>query len=640
LALKDGKINLHKMNGVKIAVPVSKMSVEDLEYVERITGVSLDEDKPLSDIKRQQARGSQKDSNVSGVTIERPAKPEYDWFQFFLSCDVAVGLCERYAQAFQKDSMDESVIPDIDATVLRNLGIREGDIIKIMRFLDKKYARSAAKRGVSFGGEDVISPDGDSGGLFSGPGGTLRNNTRKGRPAPAVQTNDVVDPKAFSQEPKSVPESVPTPLASVPTPTEKDKVRGGFDDDAWDVKPARQQPQAASAQSSQPTPAPAPAPAPIPPALTGSMSDLSLLSQPLEPIKVQPTAPPQQTQVIPTPQPVQQPQQPQQPQPPQVTPSFFTGIGAQQTGLPPQQTGLPAQFNGQMNQLNSLNSGLNIARQRPAPPQTFQTQGSLMIPAPPARPGSAPQANQQSTFSLPPLQPQNTGIQTSSGFQTQIAPPGQSLNELRMQQSYTGFNGPQQNMGMIGQPQNFNQFNPGMQQQPTVMQQQPNGFQYPMQPSMPQQNFNGGGPFADPRNQQFSPIQPQPTGFQSSFPPQQYPQPTGVNSFLPPALQPTPTGMQSQNGFNPTPNGFSSFNPPPIPPIPQQNTIQPLLPQKTGPPPPVRFGVTGDTKKLMPQATGRRANLSQASKHLYLLRSNEYWLMLQLHKIHLDFRPW
>jgi len=50
--LKDGKINLHKMNGVKIAVPVAKMSVEDLEYVERITGVSLDEDKPLSDIKR------------------------------------------------------------------------------------------------------------------------------------------------------------------------------------------------------------------------------------------------------------------------------------------------------------------------------------------------------------------------------------------------------------------------------------------------------------------------------------------------------------------------------------------------------------------------------------------------------------
>jgi len=198
------------MNGVKIAVPVVKMSVEDLEYVERVTGVSLDEDKPLSSIKRQQtqrkADGSRDSapSSGAGATVEPSRKPEYDWFQFFLSCDVAVGLCERYAQTFQKDSMDESVLPDVDATVLRNLGIREGDIIKIVRFLDKKFARSGGRRNVSFGGEEVI--DGEpSGGLFSGPGGTLRNNTRKGRPAPAVQTNDVVDPKQFSQESNDTP---------------------------------------------------------------------------------------------------------------------------------------------------------------------------------------------------------------------------------------------------------------------------------------------------------------------------------------------------------------------------------------------------------------------------------------------------
>lgn len=589
LALKDGKINLHKMNGVKIAVPVSKMSIEDLEYVERVTGLSLDEDKPLSDIKRQNARNKQNasPSGGAGVTIEQPpAKPEYDWFQFFLSCDVAVGLCERYAQAFHKDSMDESVIPDIDATVLRNLGIREGDIIKIMRFLDKKFSRSGAKRG------DAGSPDGGEGGLFSGPGGTLRNNTRKGRPAPTVQTNDTVDARAFSQEPKSA--GIATPLASAPTPLEKDTARSGFDDDAWDVKPSRQ-PQAAPSQPTQPISVP------LPPALTGGMSDLSLLSQPLEPIKVQPTAPPVLQQAL----------QPQAP--PQVTPSFFTGIGAQQTGMPQQQTGAQPQYNGQMNQMNSLNAGLNMARQRPVPTQNFQTQSSLMIPAPPTRPGSAPNANQQSGFSLPPIQSQSTGVQNSAGYQPNLAAPGQSLNDLRMQQQYTGY---QQNMAMTGQQQNFNQFNPGMQQQPTGMQQQPTGLQqYPMNTGMPQQNFNVAGPFADPRaSQQFNPIQPQPTGFQSSFPQQQFPQPTGVNSFLPPALQPTPTGFQPQNGFNSAQNGFNSYTAPPAPPIPQQNTVQPLVPQQTGPPPPVRFGVKGDTKKLMPQATGRRANLSQASK--------------------------
>ena len=241
-----------------------------------------------------------------------------------------------------------------------------------------------------------------------------------------------------------------------------------------------------------------------------------------------------------------------------------------------------------------------------------------MIPAPPSRPLSAPQANQQSAFPAPPLQPQTTGMPTSAGFQSRIAPPGQSLNDMRMQQQYTGFNGPQnlqQNLGMMPQQQNFQYQNSGM----------PNGYQFPMQTGMPQESFmnsggmnSGGGPFADPRPQPFSPIQQQPTGFQSSFgpPQQQFPQQTGINSYLPPALIPTPTGaqgmqqqnMQQQNGFQ------SSFNPPPVPPIPQQSTIMHLVPQKTGPPPPVRFGVSGDTKKLMPQATGRRANLSQASK--------------------------
>jgi hypothetical protein len=590
------------MNGVKIAVPVSKMSIEDLEYVEMKTGVSLDEDKPLSDIKKQRARQANEarqsmpsPTTSAGATVQRtPQKPEYDWFQFFLSCDVQVGLCERYAQAFNRDSMDESVIPDIDASVLRNVGIREGDIIKIMRTLDKKYNRSG-KKGVSFAGDEAA--EGTSGGMFSGPGGTLKNNTTKGRPAPPVQTNNTVDAKAFSQESGDrAPEGVATPLASA----QKDVARSGFDDDAWDVKPSKQEPAPAQPQRSASVPAPVQAPA-----LTGAMQELNLLTQPLEPVKAQPTPPPQIQAPIP-----QQPQ-PQVQGPPAVTPSVFAGIGNQQTGIPQQQTGMQQQPTG-FQQPNQFNQGIGgIARPRPPPGQFQNSSNGLMIPAPPGRPLSAPQAAQQSAFSLPPLQAQSTGMQNSAGYQNNIAPPGQSLNDLQMRQQFTAQQNMQQNnMGMMNLPQPFNQFsNPGQ-----------NGFQYPMQTGMNQQNFmtNGGGPFADPRPQQFppmqqQPIQQQPTGFVSSFgPPQpQYPQQTGINSFLPPPLQPTPTGAQQpQNGFQ------SSFNPPPMPPMPTQQSMAPLVPQKTGPPPPVRFGVTGDTKKLMPQATGRRANLSQASMYI------------------------
>ncbi|KAI1459423.1 hypothetical protein F4805DRAFT_455907 [Annulohypoxylon moriforme] len=589
LGLKDGKINLHKMNGVKIAVPVAKMSIEDIEYVERALGVSLDEDKPLSEVKRaKSSRAREPAANKVGASIE-PAKPDYDWFQFFLSCDVAVGLCERYAQAFTKDSMDESVLPDVDAGVLRNLGLREGDIIKVMRFLDKKFGRDGKKRNVSFAGDDE---DGSGGGLFSGPGGTLRNNTRKGRPAPAVQTNDNVDPKAFSQQRESSAHgSDSSPATSRPKAAEKSNT-GGFDDDAWDVKPARQpEPEA------KPTPTPEPKstavaePPQRPP--TQAMQDLSLLTAPLEPTKTQPTTTiPSVTQPPPPPPPQVQPQQTQpqpqpQPQPQGATPSFFTGIPQQQTGIPPASVpqATPAQ---------PLNLGLGN-RQRPLPPQMTGNQGALMPPPPPSRPLSAPQSAQPSGFAPPPLQPQMTGI----------APPGQSLNDLnqqRLQQQYMGSFQPQPTgQGMMP-------FNPG-----TGMQPQPGfgtgQFMQPQMTGVPQ----GQSPFSDPRPQQFSPIQNQPTGFPGGFQPaQQFPQQQGgVNSFLPPALEPQRTGMPP---MQPQPTGFGGFSqgfnnganntavqqPPPAP----------LQPQKTGPAPPVRFGVAD---KIVPQPTGRRANLAHAT---------------------------
>ena len=153
IGLKDGKIHLHKLNGVKIAVPVVKMAIEDLEYVEKVTGTSLDDDKPLSDIKRrstQTAKGKKSDSAASavkpGATVEtsksKPDGPEYDWFDFFLKAGVSPYQCERYAFNFNKDSMDENVLGDITPSVLRTLGLKEGDILRVMKYLDTKFGRT------------------------------------------------------------------------------------------------------------------------------------------------------------------------------------------------------------------------------------------------------------------------------------------------------------------------------------------------------------------------------------------------------------------------------------------------------------------------------------------------------------------
>ncbi|PWY89345.1 hypothetical protein BO70DRAFT_285960 [Aspergillus heteromorphus CBS 117.55] len=590
IGLQDGKIHLHKMNGVKIAVPITKMSVEDLEYVEKQTGVSLDEDKPLSDIRRRSQRiePEKPEGKRAGASFQQS---DYDWFDFFLKSGVGPHQCERYAQNFIKDSMDETILPDITPEVLRTLGLKEGDILRVMRYLDTMFNRTGAKsklRNVSFGGEEVIGNGEDGTGLFSGPGGALRNNTRKGRPAPNSPAGDVVDPKVFEQKDSSQPVEPSEPSPTTAAPAEP-PVQKGFDDDAWEVKHPKSAAGAAPvatpttpatpATPSSPPPAASPPATSQPPAqqpLTGALADLSLLHPALQPTPAPAPAPqsppaalpPLQPQLTIQPQPTIQPQHTavpvsqMQPQQTGATPNFFAQVGQAAQGFSPQATGFQ-----------------QAARQRPQAPQAMG-QNSLLPPPPPQRPLSAPQnfPQQQSSFGLPPLQPQLTGIPHPG---PQIAPPGQSLSELNQQR----FQQTLQPQATGYMPQT--QFHNGLVPQPTGFQPQ---SQFGIQQQQQQQQTGYPG------------LAPQPTGFGGFQPQHQQPMQTGINSVLPPALQPQPTGM---NGYNV----------PPPPPIPQQPTAAPLQPQPTGPAPSVRFGVKHDApKKLAPQPTGLRANLAAASK--------------------------
>ena len=646
IGLTDGKIHLHKQNGVKIAVPTSKMAVEDLEYVEKATGVSLDDDKPLENIRRKLPRESEQSRPAkSGVSVEPSKQPEYDWFEFFLKAGVGPQLCERYAQAMNRESMDENVLPEVGQETLRKLGLKEGDVLKVMKFLDNKYGRNSQLRTASFAegaNGDATKVNGTAGGLFTGPDGNLQNNTRRGRPDANRQASDVVDAKAF--EPKEEREKAPpaesraTPLTTAPP---REKVQSGFDDDAWEVKPSKQA-----------TPMSRPAPtitASIQPPLSGTLADLSLLSPPLQPTIVMPQPAPQQNlPLMSSPPAIQQTPSvvntPQQPQSTGANPGFFSQLNPQQTGLQQPSGGFqqPAQSQHQVNGFQQIHQ-LNPPRQRPQPPQQNYGPGSLLPPPP--RPLSAPQnVHQQNQFGLLPLQPQLTGVPQTSPLQ---APLGHSLNELnqqRFQQQYAQPQPQQQPTGFAqpGQGQFGNGFQP---QQTGFHQPQQQQFMNFQQQQQPFANSNAqGSPFADPRPSYQSSLAPLQTGY-GGYPQQGHP-PGGINSVLPPALQPQPTGFAQQQsqpsnfqqsqqtgyqqpqqtnyqhsqptGFGQTQqNGFNNqgLQPPPIPSVPQQATIAPLQPQKTGPAPPIRFGVT-EARKLTPQPTGRRANLSQASKFL------------------------
>jgi hypothetical protein len=574
LGLRDEKIHLHKLNGVKIAVPVPKMSVEDLEFVEKATGVSLDELKPLSDIKRRSSRRAVS----AGATVQK--KPEYDWFDFFLTSGVDPQICERYSQAFNRDNIGEENMEDITPQLLRTLGFKEGDILRVMKNLDNKFNR---KRQVS------LEESAANGSLFSGPGGALKNNTAKGRPVPPLETKNELDPNLLKQG-TGGDDKKATLLASAPTPDKK--ITKGFDDNAWERRASK-----TTTTAYQPPATASPPPPAAKPAITPGMADLSLLSPPLQPTPApQPAPEPQATLAVATP-----PAQPSQPT--GANPSLFEQLAKAPQAQP---------------------------KQRPNQPQPAQNPAvSSLIAPPPGRSASAPQnPNQPSGFQPPPLQPQLTGYNNVPlRMQTTAAPAGQSMSDITQQRLFqqqnasflqaqpTGFQGNQgfnqfQQNGLMPQPTGYSgQFGQNQPGSFGGFQPQPTGFQNPSFQQALVNSQQTGSPFADPPR---APFQPQATGFgpQGYNPSPLQPQPTGVNAFLPPALQPQATGIPA-NQF-----GNQSFSPPPVPPIPpQQQAPAPLIPQKTGPPPPVRFGVGGG-KKLAPQPTGRRANLSNASKYM------------------------
>ncbi|KAF5093709.1 hypothetical protein D0Z00_003917 [Geotrichum galactomycetum] len=157
LGCVDGKIHLHKTNGVKIAVAASKMSLEDIEYVERVTGKSLDSEKDSKASSRSHRKGASSSSRApTYASLSQQAPPpqqapirnpnDYDWLNFFLECGIDSSNCNKYAINFNRDQMDESVLEQINPQVLRTLGLKEGDILRVMKKLDEKYHRSGVKQ--------------------------------------------------------------------------------------------------------------------------------------------------------------------------------------------------------------------------------------------------------------------------------------------------------------------------------------------------------------------------------------------------------------------------------------------------------------------------------------------------------------
>jgi hypothetical protein len=256
------------------------MSEEDVQLVRRhesrksrAVSIQDDDDVPLGRSPRRQASGQPRSTET--LARESPAptpqpqqrrKRAYDWFAFFLDAGVDMDDCTRYAARFDRDSLDETLIPELDASTLRSLGLKEGDILRVKRVVESKYAKKTPEQEAQIKADEDYAKQlqehensGSKGpppqappGLFTGPGGKLANNTRRGRPEKKSTGPDSVDDSALAGAADALSRATlaPTPPPAPPVvvspapEVKKEPVNllSGFDDDAWTIKPSNSKP--------------------------------------------------------------------------------------------------------------------------------------------------------------------------------------------------------------------------------------------------------------------------------------------------------------------------------------------------------------------------------------------------------------
>jgi hypothetical protein len=278
LGFNNGKLRLHKVNGVIVEVPSEKMSVEDMRYVERTLDKGnrstsaprvSDDDIPLAISKATSAN-----ARLNAPSPKKAAK--IDWFDFFLSAGCEMDDCTRYAASFERDKIDETILGDITDGTMRSLGLREGDIIRVSKAIEKRkptdnltnpstHVLEQLRRDEELARqlqaqEGSPSTKGTAPNLFSGPGGMLK--PRRGRPQPSKSLPPSnVDLKAITSasdqiqrttSPQTQSSAVSSPITGPLRPNSASVVQNGFDDDAWTNRPSSTKPSKATSPSSTP----------------------------------------------------------------------------------------------------------------------------------------------------------------------------------------------------------------------------------------------------------------------------------------------------------------------------------------------------------------------------------------------------
>lgn len=111
----NGKLRLHKLNGVKIDVPVEKMSPEDVRWVEKY---------------------GQSQPAPAQAPPQKKLNERWDWFDWFMVIGIPMQASLQYASAFKAEKLDDSDIPKLTHRQMKTLGLKEDHVQRIQRYIE------------------------------------------------------------------------------------------------------------------------------------------------------------------------------------------------------------------------------------------------------------------------------------------------------------------------------------------------------------------------------------------------------------------------------------------------------------------------------------------------------------------------
>lgn len=141
----NGKLRLHKLNGVKIDVPAEKMCAEDVRWVDNHNkSISKQEEEVTPSMPPRPLQQQQPSKPPQKKLNER-----WDWFDWFMVIGIPMQASLQYASAFKADKLDDSDIPNLTHKQMKTLGIKEEHVQRIERYIETGQPEDASENGPS-----------------------------------------------------------------------------------------------------------------------------------------------------------------------------------------------------------------------------------------------------------------------------------------------------------------------------------------------------------------------------------------------------------------------------------------------------------------------------------------------------------